>query len=195
MPRVLQRSRGTGPRATGKKRHFTVGRGPVPRHRRCTPTFAGDRPPRYGPQPGRFFLSLVCDRLIANGRAPHSTRPFYRRARALGCHTRIRAGFPRHRRCTPTFAGDRPPRYGPQPGRFFLSLVCDRLIANGRMPHSTRPTVNGTLFFPVARGPVPRECSTRAKNARRPTPFSVPIEARRGTGPRPTVKRRRPCIP
>ena len=27
---------------------FTVGRGPVPRHRSGTPTIAGDRPPRYG---------------------------------------------------------------------------------------------------------------------------------------------------
>ena len=45
----------------------------------------------------------------------------------------------------------------------------------------------GVAFFSVARGPVPRERSTRAKTARRPTPFPVPIEARRGTGPRPTI--------
>ena len=36
--RALQRSRGTGPRATGKKRHFPVGRGPVPRHAFCYQT-------------------------------------------------------------------------------------------------------------------------------------------------------------
>ena len=47
----------------------------------------------------------------------------------------------------------------------------------------------------VARGPVPRDRSIYAKTARRPRPFPVPIEARRGTGPRPTVKQRRPCIP
>ena len=41
----MPRSRGTGPRATKKKRRFlTVGRGPVPRHA----AIAGDRPPRYG---------------------------------------------------------------------------------------------------------------------------------------------------
>ena len=33
--------------------------------------------------------------------------PFHRRARALGCHTRMRAGSPRHA----PIAGDRPPRY------------------------------------------------------------------------------------
>ena len=38
----------------------------------------------------------------------------------------------------------------------------------------------------VARGPVPRDHTTRAKNARKPTPFLVSTEARRGTGPRPT---------
>ena len=36
----------------------------------------------------------------------------HRRAWALGCHTRIRAGFPRQRPRNPTLAGDRPPRYG-----------------------------------------------------------------------------------
>ena len=66
------RSRGTGPRATVKKTPppssaiagdrpprygeknalFTVGRGPVPRHRRRNLTFAGDRPPRYGEKNG-----------------------------------------------------------------------------------------------------------------------------------------------
>ena len=40
----------------------------------------------------------------------------------------------------------------------------------------------------VARGPVPRDRSTYAKTARRPKPFPVPIDAWRGTGPRPTVK-------
>ena len=40
--------------------------------------------------------------------------------------------------------------------------------------------------WPVARGPVPRDPTTRAKNARRQRPFSLPTEAWRGTGPRPT---------
>ena len=41
--------------------------------------------------------------------------------------------------------------------------------------------------WPVARGPVPRDRSTRAKTEHRPTPFPLSIEAWRGTGPRPTV--------
>ena len=103
----MRRSRGTGPRATKKNAvthrraracpspcgdrggqapalrkkmpSLTVGRGPVPRHA----AIAGDRPPRYDEE----------------------YRP-YRRAWALGCQTRMRAGFPRHA----TIAGDRPPR-------------------------------------------------------------------------------------
>ncbi len=96
-----QRSRGTGPRATGRGPLCIVGRGPVPRHAafaREVPrqtTIAGDRHPRYG-----------------------ARAPLYRRAWALGCHTRMRAGSPRHAtiaREVPrqtTIAGDRPPRYG-----------------------------------------------------------------------------------
>ena len=50
---------------------------------------AGDRPPRYDEKTAR-----------------------HRRARALGCHTRIRAGFPRQRPRNPTRAGACPPPYG-----------------------------------------------------------------------------------
>ena len=50
-----------------------------------------------------------------------------RSAGALGCHTRIRAGFPRERWIVRTLARDRPSPYGEG------------------------------AFFPVARGPVPRE--------------------------------------
>ena len=48
---------GDRPPRYGKKRHFTVGRGPVPRQRPRTPTLAGDRPPHYE-------TPVVCDRLI-----------------------------------------------------------------------------------------------------------------------------------
>ena len=63
----------------------TVARGPVPRHA----AIAGDRPPRYDK---RRFLGP---------KGPKTMRPkkrcaLPRSARALGCHTRIRAGFPRH---------------------------------------------------------------------------------------------------
>ena len=75
---------------TGMRLPITVGRGPVPRHRSRAPTLAGDRPPRYGEKTP----------------LPH------RRAWALACHTRMRAGFPRQCSRNLTFAGDRPPRYG-----------------------------------------------------------------------------------
>ena len=55
-------------------------------------------------------------------------------------------------------------------------------------PAPERRMARRTPSGPVARGPVPRDRTTCAKTARRPTPFPVPIEARRGTGPRPTVK-------
>ena len=51
----------------------------------------------------------------ARGTGPRATiknATLHRRAWALACHTRIRAGFPRHRSHNPTLAGDRPPRYG-----------------------------------------------------------------------------------
>ena len=100
MLRSIERSRGTGPRATvfGTAR-FTVGRGPVPRHapiagetrsdarmaegpRATEPeTIAGDRPPRYGIQ--------------------HA--PLYRRARACPSPCCVNRKIAR----------DRPSRYGP----------------------------------------------------------------------------------
>ena len=48
-----------GHRATIKKRHFTVVRGPVPRQRPRNPTIAGDRPPRYGEIETRRSLLLL----------------------------------------------------------------------------------------------------------------------------------------
>ena len=98
------RSRGTGPRATVCKAasfHRRARACPSPclgwngkrlwaaGGFRAGRALAGDRPPRYDEKTARHC-----------------------RARALGCHTRIRAGFPRHRPRNPTRAGDRPPRYG-----------------------------------------------------------------------------------
>ena len=116
----------------------------------CTPTIAGDRPPRYG-IPLRFF-------------AEHP--PLHRRAWALACHTRMRAGFPRHAsicaengrglafgvRVGRVIAGDRPPRYG-MPRRFFAR---DRPSRYGEK----------NVPFPVGRGPVPRHASICAENGR-----------------------------
>ena len=74
IARASQRSRGTGTRATG-------GENPSPprRARACPSPYlglseiAGDRPPHYG----------------------EKTPISHRRAWALACHTRLRAGFPR----------------------------------------------------------------------------------------------------
>ena len=82
-------------------------------------------------------------------------------------------------------AGACPPRsFDPRENRTQTKAVFPIEAWRGTGP---RPTVSGTLFFTVARGPVPRDLSICAKNARKPT-VSLPIEAWRGTGPRPTVK-------
>ena len=96
---------------------------------------------------------------------------FYRSAGALGCHTRIRAGFPRDGSSTVFFIVARGPvprdrpssnyvfrSYGSEENkRRFFSVVCDRLITNGS--GAGAPELQG-----LAR------------------------EGWRGTGPRPTVK-------
>ena len=114
-------------------------------------------------------------------------------------------GFPRPTRQTPSSPVAR--GTGPRErSRAPETVVRDRLIPNGqdqailpyrvmstRVPDSTardRPSPYDTkkVSYTVARGPVPRDPTTRAKNERQPTPFPVRIEAWRGTGPRPTVK-------
>ena len=72
--------------------------------------------------------------------------PVVRRAWALACPTRMRAGSPRHA----TIAGDRPPRYGP------YQVCMQRSRGTG-----TRATVSRAAPFPVGRGPVPRHVSVR----------------------------------
>ena len=68
----------------------------------------------------------------------------YRSAGALGCHTRIREGFPRDLPINAAWRGTGP-----------------------------RPTVKTAVLDTVARGPVPRDLSTFAENARSPeTPDS-----------------------
>ena len=70
-------------------------------------------------------------------------------------------------------------------------------FGNGWRMARDRPSPYGeteTASPTVARGPVPRDRPTRAKNARQPRQFLVPIEAWRGTGPRPTVKERHPFL-
>ena len=61
--------------------------------------------------------------------------------------------------------------------------VADGMARDRPSPYGERETALHT----VARGPVPRDRPTRAKNAHRPRPFPLSIEAWRGTGPRPTV--------
>ena len=104
-----------------KKRHVTVGRGPVPRHRPRTPARAGDRPPHYGGKTpplhrrARAWPSPCSDRAIqrSRGTGPRTTgkkTAIHRRARALACHTRMQAGSPRHRsRARPCKSGSPDP--------------------------------------------------------------------------------------
>ena len=102
---------------------FIVARGPVPRDRWIPRTLARDRPSPYG-EGWRFFYRRAgaCpprsfmhryffvargpvprDRSVARGMARDRPSPygeggvFFRSAGALGCQTRIRAGFPRER--------------------------------------------------------------------------------------------------
>ncbi len=81
--------------------------------------------------------------------------PLHRRAWALACHTRIRAGSPRQRACTwnPTIAGDRPPRYEKK------------------------------RHFTVGRGPVPRHAAVYRKLAEDRPPRYGHIETRRSLLP------------
>ena len=99
---------------------ITVARGPVPRDLSVPQSVARDRPSPYG-KTGRFSRS----------------------AGALGCHTRIRAGFPRERPGPRTMARDRPSPYD-----------------------------SGDVLITVARGPVPRDLSVLQSMARdRPSPY------------------------
>ena len=84
----------------------------------------------------------------SRGTGPRATKkngPPHRRAWALACHTRMRAGFPRHASVDRSIAGDRPPRYG-IPMRFFRG---------DRPPRDDEKTAP----FTVGRGPVPRRAS------------------------------------
>ena len=112
-----ERWRGPVPRPTVKCRFFIVARGPVPRDRWMARTLARGtrshaRVACEGPSPTvrgwRFFIvawgPVPRDRWIARGMARDRPSPygagvaFFRRsAGALGCQTRIRAGFPRDR--------------------------------------------------------------------------------------------------
>ena len=116
--RGLKRSRGTGPRATvSKTAPFTVGRGPVPRHA----TIAGEtrshaRVASEGPRPTVIERSRGTGLRATGPKNP----PFYRRARACPSPCNDRGGNPLACTCgirgaTPygdrEIAGDRPPRY------------------------------------------------------------------------------------
>ena len=81
----------------------------------------------------RRFFSSASDGEGQGFPPPYGERGLFsiRSAGALGCHTRIRAGFPRE--CwiarARTMARDRPSPYGE---RGVFSVVCDRLITNGQ---------------------------------------------------------------
>ena len=115
-----------------------------------------------------------------------------------------RAHDPREN-CTPTKAVPRADRgtARDRPSPYDKGEAASTTVARGPVPRDLpvdrsmardRPSPYEEGEAPlttVAGGAVPRERTTRAKTARRPRPFLVPIEAWRGTGPRPTVKGRR----
>ena len=92
---------------------------------------------------GPSDATRACERvslamLRSRGTGPRATvknGPLHRRAWALGCQTRIRAGFPRHA----ALAGDRPPRYGEKNGslhRRAWALGCQTRIRAGSPRHA-----------------------------------------------------------
>ena len=128
-----------GPRATVKKRHVTVGRGTGPRptrkRRLLINRSAGACPPRsYDLRENRTPAKAISRADRGTARAcpsPYGEGEgvFSRSAGALGCHTRIREGFPRERWIARTMARDR---------------------------FSHRPMSRGGVFSPVARGLSPQ---------------------------------------
>ena len=107
----------------------------------------------------------------------------YRSAGALGCHTRIRAGFPREFLVDRSMARDRPSPYG-EGGRFSTKNP-PVTVARGPVPRERwnartmardRPSPYGegqALFFIVARGP-----SDAIRASERVSPASVGVRGR-----------------
>ena len=119
-------------------------------------------------------------------------------ARACPSPCQTGAGFTRFTRFARLGAGDCSSG-SPDPERRRIRRSCPTEGMRARVPQGTArdrpsPYDKRHVVFTVARGPVPRDRPTRAKNARQPRQFLVPIEAWRGTGPRPTVKERQPCL-
>ena len=67
----------------------------------------------------------------------------YRSAGPLGCHTRIRAGFPRERPVARSMARDRPSPYD-EGGRSFRRRKCLVTVARGPVPRE-RPVDRSML--------------------------------------------------
>ena len=116
-----------------------------------TMELAGERPPRYGKKTA-----------------------LHRRARALGCQTRIRAGFPRHRSRNPTIAGDRPPRYG--------KIETGRALLHGFMKHP-----HFTIVYHITSG-------IATTFGRMPETFRKTIETRRSLLPGPESVNSKPPV-
>ena len=109
------RWRGTGfPNALRRRDpFFTVARGPVPRERSVDRSMARDRPSPYG-----------------EGGCSVKKMSRYRSAGALGCHTRIREGFPRARWSARTMARDRVSQRLTEKGRFLSCAPFTERISN-----------------------------------------------------------------
>ncbi len=109
-----------------------------------------------------------------------------RRAWALACPTRMRAGFPRQA----PIAGDRPPRYGILSGPFYRRAracpsPCQRSRGTG-----PRATVTLTFSFTVGRGPVPRQAPIAGDRPPRYGILSGPFYRRARACPSPSQRSR-----
>ena len=173
-------------------RFFTVARGPVPREK--TPR----NPVARGPVPRDRWIARVLRWTQAwrgTGPRPTMKRRLPHNRSAGACPPRSpdlrenRTPATALSRADRGMARDRPSPYG-EGGRFFP-------VARGPVPREKmhRNTVargpvprDRNTLTTVARGPVPRDRQTRAKTERQPRLFPGQIEAWRGTGPRPTVR-------
>ena len=132
-----------------RKCHSTVARGPVPRERPVDHSMARACPSPYGEGGGRFSTQKPAR---------------YRSAGALGCHTRIRAGFPRDCPVARSMARDRPSPYAERGCSLTQKPSCSR--SAGACPPRTlecaddgegqvfpTPYDEGAFYRPIASRP------------------------------------------
>ena len=154
-----------GSRSSTKKPSCYRSAGPVPRDCPVDRSMAKDRPSLYGEggrfstkNPSRYRSAGACpprlsgrpqhgegQALALRGRGPFfDKKPSgYRSAGALGCHTRIRAGFPRDCPVDRSMARDRPSPYAE--GAVFRLRNLPVTVARGPVPRDVGRFMNPPL--------------------------------------------------